>query len=477
MIQRSGIKTSVITPAMLGYGEQHLSDGYAASNKDVVVNEADAYNRVPLVFRAVELRVDTLLRVPFYIYNDNDKVIEEGYIHEDQVPMRDWLRHAEASLLLKGYTFAVKLKNDVKADLGIQLLNPFTMTVEKDRDGKLVFKQSVNGQEYIQFGGNKSWTSDEMIYWREFNPADDYGAGTAAVNVCIEDARTLNYMKRFVSRFFEYGAMPITMLSLPEGLKAETGEREKVESFFKKAIGGIRNAFRVKAFIGDVKATKLTPDLDSLAMPEVRQDAIHNIAWSFKIPKTLLTADSANRSTADTEYYNFLTNTIGPRCNFYETNINRYLKQYNQRIEFAITELPEMQEDESRRATAFSYYTGGGMPAEVAVDVLGIDMSEDTRKVFDEAMKEKKAATIPGIPAEKITQASDASTSATGDATLQAELDKWKRKALRKMEIANKAYVPFESEIIPDDLRARVDAGLKGAASKEDIVKLFEGVR
>lgn len=62
----------------------------------------------------------------------------------------------------------------------------------------------------------------------------------------------------------------------------------------------------------------------------------------------------------------------------------------------------------------------------------------------------------------------------TDDAT-KAELYRWQTKSIKRLKAGKTAFCGFESDTIPDGLRARIESGLSAAKSIEDVRALFAG--
>jgi HK97 family phage portal protein len=277
------------------------------------------------------------------------------------------------------------------------VLNPFTVKMDV-RGGRLLFWQEVDGE---RFPKNKEyWTEDEIVYLRDYSPTDDVGAGVAACAVAMGGASLRHYLTKFGTQFFEHGAMPVTMVSMPVGTQAT--ERERVENFFKRTIQGIRNAFRVIGVSGETKVTMLTPQLDTLAMPDVDARAIDDVAWAFDIPVSLLKGSSANYAEKDADMKSFVSDTISPRTKFYESGFRSFLGEYGQRLEFDIQSLPIMQEDEASRSGALKNLTDAGVPLRAALLMLGYDLSDDVQAELDKPKEEKPEEPVaPQLPPEE----------------------------------------------------------------------------
>jgi len=382
------------------------------------------YANVPLVYRALNLRCDALRRVPLYIYKGSGS-IEKQYPFEDTLPIKDWLWFAEASELLVGASYTLRLANTYGFEKGLSPLNPFTVRSDT-KDGKVVFYQEIAGQRYPK---NRFWTESEIIYWRSFSPLDDIGPGVSAAGVGLGNAQLLHYLTRFLSVYFEKGAMPVTLAMLPAGSSED--QRKAVQGFFKRMMTGVRNAFKILAVTGEIKVEKLTPELASFEVQKLDTHAIDNIAWAFNVPKTLLTSDSSTRATATTEYSNFLSQTISSRCDIYQARFNKFLDGFGLRCEFAIEELPEMQVDEASRSGSLKSLVEAGMPLKVAMYTLGYSLNTEMQTLLDKELEKPEPALVVQNPVQS-----------------SPDMTKWYRKSLKSLRAGKGAQVEFVSDTI-----------------------------
>lgn len=437
----TGIKSTVVKPEMLGILDPEY---YASSNR--VSTERDAFTKVPLLFRAIRLRCDALTGVPVYVYPLGSDEPTEDWPIENKT-LNEWIWELEASLLFKGAAYSVDLRNEFGGRIGgVQVLNPYTVDLI-DKRGERWFKQQVSG-------ATREWPEDEVLYLREYNPKDDVGPGVSAAGVALGSSQVQHYVTRFAGQFFESGAMPVVVLGLPNGMAG--AERESVETFFKKAMQGIRNAFRVLAVSAEVKPTVITPPISDLDLTGVNESVVRNISWAFDIPKTILTADSANYATAETEFRIFTEKTIVPRCKRFESWLNPYLESYGVEIAFAPEELNEMQEDEKDRASAWKLYVDGGMNPDLAAEILGVDIP-DTYSGERWKKPEPKAVAAPvQEPIE--------------------DMKKWERKALKRLSEGKPAQVDFESDVLPQELKSLTYNALGIAKSEDDVKLIFRGI-
>jgi HK97 family phage portal protein len=439
---------------------------------DRVSSTSEAYAYVPLIFRALRLRCDAVASVPERI-TKGEQPAEWPW---KETPLPELLWRTEASLLLTGAAYWLKLRNRVKV-LGIQWLNPLTMSVHTEAVDEVVrgirttrrriyFEQSAGGEEPRRF------EADEIVYFREFNPANDVGPGVSAVQVALTDAQLMRYMSRFAARFFEGGAMPVTMVGV-ENAQLSPSERERVEGFFKRSITSISNAFKVLVLSAGIKPAVLTPPLNTLAMPELSDASRRNIASAFGIPQTML-EDAANYATAREHRLSFWQDTVRPREVIIEGGINRQLLEpLGYHLELAWNEMDVFQADEAERAESLQRLVTAGFPLDLAAEVLGMELTDEQwERLRDEV--ERKNDEARRVLAEADPANSVGQNQANADADVSAEMRRWERKALRRIKDGKPAVCEFESEVIPDSLAAVISEGLSAASTPDEVKAVFD---
>jgi len=419
-------------------------EGLATTDK--VTSTSQAYAYVPLIHRAVQLRCDAISSVPVFIKHGDTEVAWPW--PDKSISRMIW--QTEVALLLAGAAYWLKLSN-TQSVKSLQWLNPFTVDVNyiigANNVVDLTFTQSHVTNQNI-------WTEDEIVYFKEFNPGDDIGPGVAATAVALSDAQALRYMTRFAAYFFEGGAMPVTLLSVEGGIGED--EAKRMENFFKRSMTGIANAWRVLAVRNIVEPKVITPDIKDMAMPELSEESRHNIALAFGIPYSML-ADADNRATAGTNRKSFWQDTIRPRGMLIEEVINsQLLADRGLELHFAFDQLDVFQEDEAERAGSLQQLTMSGVPLQMAMDLLGYDMTEEQRDELenDEVFEEEITVETSRTPEDD-------------------ELDKWERVAKKRV---GKQKV-FVSDIIEPSLLEAIQGQLEDAETVDEVKAIFESVR
>lgn len=466
--------------ALLVYGE----------GRSTIWGEYDAYAKVPLIYRAINLRCDSLSRVPVYVYGEGDKIISktdsgDGFAFENtdltaiyKCSIHNLLWLNEAAFLLSGAGYTLKLKNRYRYGKGLQWLNPRYMFTQYKGGELLFYQQLPNGGG--RFPKDGYWTVDDLLYFRAFNPFDDIEPGVSATSVALNDARTLGAVTEYLSNHFINDAVDTTLVSAPKGM--QEGQRNQLITTLKNVFRklGKRSSERFVAVGAEIKLERFTSELKDSALDIVDTHAMRGIADAFGMPTSLLRSDSgANRAISDNDRESFLNDTIIPRTKYYESIINPFLEEVGQRIEFAPQEMPELQVDETERAGSLKELVDAGVDLLVAMRTLGYDLEEEDWAILEKAQEEKKqkAEAIQIQTQQQPDQTPQQDQQPPQDMPAKADLEKWQRKSVNALKAGKGAGVDFESDKIPPELKASILKKLSEVRTEEDIRLIFSNGR
>ena len=426
-----------------GWVEMLTSDGVPDS-------VATLYKRVPILFRAVQLRCDALAAVPVNVYKGEEN--ETAWPFPTRLGELLW--KWEASCLLSGAAFGEIVANKSGYKKDIRYRNPFDMSVDY-KQGIISFRQNSSGS---------TWQNDlsagtyEMFYLPEFDPTQDVYPGTGSAMASTVDVKLLYALSKFPEMYFEGGAMPVTLLGIDTN---DAGEIERIQNWFRRSATAIKNAFRVLGIkAGSITPTTLTPILKDLAFPELSKIARDNIAVAFGIKQTLLDSEAANYATAQEDRLSFYEETIKPRARLFEDALNKQvLAREGLRLEFKFEELDIFQEDESARADLLNKLVNAGLPVEVALSMAGYELTEDQAAMLDAHQEQLDAREDKDLPEDAETQ----------------ELRRWQKFAEKRVK-EGKPLREFESTVIEPALHGAISGALETVKTVDDVKRVFEPV-
>jgi HK97 family phage portal protein len=453
------VKTITNVP---GWAETFTTGGQAH-------NSAGSYAAVPLVYRCVRLISDALSSVPVVVRKGEAKVSLPF-----EFDISEWVWRTTASLLLTGASYSVKLKSKSGRVLGLQWLNPTTVSINLV-SGQPVFSRTGN----VQSGQAARWTLDDMLYIREFSLKDDYLPGVSAAEVALTDSGLIRYLTRFASYYFEQGAQPLTILSVDKQILQ--GEADKLQGFFKSTGTGIRNAWRTLVLRGgkEMAPFTITPNLETMAMPALYDQARRAVAGAFGIPQTML-EDAANYATAKEHRLSFWQDTIRPRGQQIMSALNaQLLEVFGLEAEFAFDEMDIFQEDEASRAGSLLALTNAGVPLVVAMDILGYDIEPEHQGLIlaasgQPAVVETAPETQPEMPA--VSEMPGQMQPGNG-AEVRSAMYHWKQAALAAVKSGHEAGVEFDHPVIPEAVSEYLRSALVGVMRADQVHAAFKQAR
>ncbi len=426
-----------------------------------------AYGLVPLVFRAVMLRCNGLVRVPWHLHDRRGNEVDWPW---PDVPLERLLWQAEFDMLIFGATYWLKIQMRSGRIETFQRLHPDTMEVRvletEDWRKRYVLEQHVDGRTY------GPWQPEQVFHMFEPNPESDYDPGPSAAQVALGDIRLLWALTEYAATYFESGGMPVTTIVVPTNTPEP--ERQRVENWFRRLTQGVRRAWRVLAVrSGTLEAKTFQPELRNLVIPDLHEQARRDVALAFGIPQTLL-EDAANYATAREHRKSFYDETILPRLALFEAELNRQvLNPLGLDLRFAPEEMDMYQEDENRRAGALVALTRAGMPLGLALQVLGYELPEGWD--VDEAGNLVRIGPTP--TRTFVGDNKKHAHLADPRATLE-DLDRWERKVLKRVKAGKApADVTFESEALGPVLMEAVRGALEACQDAAQVKTVFTMTR
>ena len=363
--------------------------------------ESEAYRYTPLIFRALNMRASALANMPFRLVRNG---VELKWDDVFRTPLKTLLKLTEASILLSGSAYWLAIDQGTRR-LGAQWLNPYTVkkTVEQSTTAmgvrtRVTYHQSTGG---MNLG---PWDPDQVTHFQLFNPRDDMIEGVAPVSVSMQASRMMYFMRNFTVRFFENGGMPVTVVSFDGDLNQE--QVKQMETMYRRAAAGTGNAFNVVAIPGKITATPVMPELKTLAMADLRQQALDDICHAFGIPQTMMT-DAANYATAVEYRQSFYEETVNPEADWIAEIINaQFLAPTGLRLEACPERMDIFQVSEAKRATSVGQLTGSGLDLLTSLEVLGFDLTAEqwervrlAKKTPRKSLKTPAGGKVSGKPA------------------------------------------------------------------------------
>lgn len=428
-----------------------------------------AYAMAPVINRAVNVRANALSSVPWRLTRRGVDV--EWPWRTD---LSEIIQQTERSLLITGGGYWMRDTNG-RVLRGFSAINPCTMSVMDTAQRSNPF-DPVTGAQFLittMAGSYGPYGLDQVVYFREYSQNDDAQPGVSATAVALKSAELAWYLDAFTAAFFSGGAQPVTIVNVPESTSDD--EMERISMMTESRTSSWQRAWKwLFVRSPDFKVEKLTPDINTMMMPELYTRVVTNVSMAFGIPLTMLTANAANYATAQSDRIGFYAETIVPRCVFYQRVINeQVLSPLGYKLEFLPEQLSVMQTDESQRATAFLQYTQGGIPPRAVAKILGIDGIDEfwPEAPIDVTPQPAQLTDVTPPPP------SDTPSDAPVKATKSAEFGLLAKKIERRIKAGKSPRCTFEGDAVTAEEVAMVMARLDDASSIADVHDVIASVK
>jgi HK97 family phage portal protein len=435
-------------------------------NDGNTLTEHQAYQRVAWVRRCVEIRANALSAIPFKVYKG--KVEQEGWPYKDAMPGLLWI--TEASLQLYGASYLERLSNVFGIGKGFKWLLPSTITPKYSAEQGLVsFERRLRG------GATIPLKIDDVVYFWNQSLETEVGPGSGWVGTALSAAGIVYNADAFASGFFEHGAILTTLLSV-EGQPPDR-ELRALEAWWKRLVNGVKSAGETVAVKASVKPVVVGVKPDELAMPELITLSREDICTAAGVPQTMLSM-SANYATAVEDHRGLYTSTLVPEAILIKGALNeQYFRPLGLECDLDWQSLDIFQEDEADRSAALKQMTDAGVPLDLAMEMLGMELPgqmtyDDLRTRIDE--DKAKATPVQLQPFTGQQQPPTQQAEAQPPRAVSEDMDRWRRKALSSLKAGNVADVPFVSGVIPDADAAVVHERLVKATDADEVRAAFE---
>jgi len=432
----------------------------------------DYFRAIPWLFRGVNMRADAVANMPFTIYRGETE-IDTSAEYENTVkfmpnPVRLFkLIEMSISLMGKAYLFNVR-NNAVSLDL--KYLNPTTIKpVLDESEGLVAFDRTLT--RTVRYD-----VEDIIYFWLE-DPYIEIGEpNTSPGKAALMASGVLANVDEFVAAFFERGAIKATILGVPMGTPEPA--REELKNWWQKVVSGISNAFTAKVIAADaVEATTIGEGLEGLQNTEMTKEKREDIAVALGIPMTKLWSTEAGGigggGVVEQDDKNFYQETVIPECRFIQGVLNtQVFEPAGYSLRFDYDTLDMFQEDEAQRSASLNNLVNAGMPLDLALQVLGFELDEEQwarleeEKQAKEERAEQFAERLQGNPQQDQDNEDEEDNKMT-------HLDKWRRKAAKRLKDGKSAAVEFDSEYISSTLNAAILGALEGVETMDDLDSVF----
>lgn len=411
----------------------------------------------PWAYRCVEIRSRALASIPWYLEPESKDLFR---LLDEVNPETNWvdlIAATSADMDVFGKAFWLKVfSGNVKF---LQRVNPSLVKIDADENGINGFKID-HIDEPIKRSG--------MVYFHTYDPNNDF-EGIAPIETVRDAIEVENESNATLKEFFENRASPDLIMSLAT---SNPNELTRVRDKWYKDFRGKGKQHKTAFVGGNAEPHEVGYAPERLALTEVRAEARRQICAGLGVPPALVGAwEAANYATIREQRQSLYTETVLPRADYMKGVIDAELcKDFgSSKFFWKKSEIVAMQETEDDKAKRLVWFVEAKIiKPEVAAILAGF----------------KKEDVPEPLPIPDFGQGNQNNNNNMGRETspppisderkTETALRKWRKKALNSLRKGRGALCDFESDYIPDGLKAAIMNDLEEAESPEDVGEVFE---
>lgn len=455
--------------------------GWTSLSASVIPTEGEYFRSVPWLYRAVKDRSNNVGAMPFAILRGGNE-IDSSADYKNALGFFDnpttVFKKVEMALAMTGRAYLLKEINKSGYIKNIRYLTPTSLTEVYDAAG------NVSGYERVVKGIKYTLTPSQVVAIYDPDYMTENGPGvSSAATAALASAGVLFNADKFVSNFFERGAIKATILAT-QGTQRD--EAERLQHWWDDVISGVKNAWSALVLRGEgVKPVVIGEGLESLGNEELTKERRQNIATAMGVPESRMWSAAANYATRVQDDKAYYVGTIIPDCDLISEAFNNQvftaehnLKGYQ--LIFQSENLDVFQTDAASQADALGQLTAAGVPLLMAMDLLGFDLTDEQRAELEELAEEPEPEPQP-VPAQLMTpppaqpEPEEQEEEEEPTPEMRNALSLWQRKAAKRLKESGSAVCEFVSADIPPAEHARITAGLTDCKTTADVKSLFAG--
>ncbi len=431
------------------------------------------YKRVGLLYRCIDVRMASINNVPWEITKGETVVwsSEDEEAPKELAWLEDWpalLSLTEAALCMQSQAYLHKVRNRVKM-LDLQWFAPVSMTPVWDEIMGLVRfdRRLAKSAKPIPF------KTDEIVYIWQRDPMHETNRRVSPAEAACAAAGVIYNVDTFTTNFLERGAIKATLLTVEGNLAAQ--EKERLKSWWKRLVGGVKNAGNTEVISASVKPVIIGEGLQELSNTDLTGEKRSDLISTMGVPLSKILSDAANYATATQDDMGFYRDTIIPECKLIARSMNKQLfSEFGYRLQFTPDTMDIFQTDESERAASVQSYVTAGMKLSIAAEILGVELPKGID--YKDLDPEPQPIVVVAPDGSTTTQPPVEDSPAEQMQAKRADyLDKWRRKASKRTERGQAALCEFDSDgwLSPLEI-AYIRSRLATADSREDVDAAFK---
>ena len=320
-------------------GAYNVLFGGTSSGKNV--NERTAM-RVTAVYSCVRILSEAIASLPLHLYKQIDKGGKEKAIehplykllHDEPNPEMTSFVFREtlmSHLLLWGNAYAQIIRNGKGQIIALYPLMPNRMSVDRDPNGKIYYKYSVNESD------NRGLKNIGQIYLKKEDvfhiPALGFDGlvGYSPIAMAKNAIGMALATEEYGAKFFANGASPSGVLEHPGNIKDPDRLRESWNTLFQ----GSGNSHKIAVLEEGLKYQPIGISPNEAQFLETRKFQIDEIARIFRVPPHMVgDLDKSSFSNIEQQSLEFVKYTLDPWVTRWEQAIHRSLLLESEKTDY-----------------------------------------------------------------------------------------------------------------------------------------------
>ena len=448
---------------------------------DNILQPLSAFKRVAWVYRGVDMRAKAVAKLPYALIDaktGEDLPTTDPRYQRISKGLAANLYRTEAALCLYGKSYWMKDRNVFGLGISPRWLLPASIAEQYDKQQGLTgFTRTIDAKQK----GTPVKLENVVYFWSP-NLEAEIGPGQPCAKVAMMAAGVLYNLDLYLDGYFKRGAIKATLLTV-EG-NSQPQEVEKLEAWWKRAVSGVKNAWTGRVLRSTVKPVIIGDGLKDTVNPALNDQAREDIATALGIPHSLMRSDALAGGTAAAEQVNFYDQTVIPEYELIADAANDQWLRDEEGVELVgrPNKLEIYQTAEVQKAHAVSSLVGRPiLTVNEGRALLGYkDLPPDQVSALVPSTVRVKPAQMqlsPDKDPSKLPSLEPVQPGGAAGAAKALDLDRWERKAMKRLRDSGRAACSFASEHISAAEHARIVASLGQAQSNADIKAVFAKAR
>lgn len=311
--------------------------------------------RLSAVSACVEIRSDTIGKLPFYVENTNTKIIDNTNPITRLLRVRPnelmtpftFKKLLETWRLLRGNAY-VYLPRDKRNGQITDLipLDPDFVHPEIDSDGR-VWYRFENGKT------RRLLDRDSVIHLKGFT--ENGITGESVLSRASKKVRAMAEQEAYQDTYYANNARPSGVLEVDSDLNKET--KEKIRGEWQRVYGGVDNAFKVAVLDFGMKYKPISVTHRDSQFIETTEASIADIARYFLVPLYKLQSGKQTYESNEQNSIEYVKTTVSPTVKQYEEEFTYkclFQKDILNGNEIVVNMNAEMRGDQLTRANWYN---------------------------------------------------------------------------------------------------------------------------